>query len=181
MMKYTLEFNLEELMELRFLVKKKIEETMELIPQHGQPVEYWNNSLKILSELDEKLCKSYLGTMKNDKSETNDCILVTNEEGTMRSVWDVLNDVRARYEKPMETGTTIQLSEEKCDLPAGEDVQEFMHQVSWAMHSNDGSIKIFYPTNSSCVTIHGAEELWFFICRLLDCNQYRVAVFENRT
>lgn len=92
-------------------------------------------------------------------------------ENVLRPVIEVLNDIKAVYETSGEMGTVIHLdtndifNSNRGDLRA----HEMKLAVLWEVENTDGTIQIHPPMNSKCVAIHDTDELWFFICRLLDC------------
>lgn len=90
------------------------------------------------------------------------------EAGEQRTVWEVLKEVKDLFEEPKES-YAIEISEAeinkakftKCELEVAE------QKILWYIEKNDNDIKI-HPMNSDSIAIHGEEEIWFFICRLLD-------------
>lgn len=98
-------------------------------------------------------------------------ISVYNEMGEQRTVWEVLKEVKELFEKPVES-YTVEISEEEINA-AGvtkADLTKVEKNFLWCMEAEGKDIKI-HPMNSDCITIHGKEEMWFFISRLLDYDQ----------
>lgn len=92
-------------------------------------------------------------------------------EDVLRPVIDVLNDIKAVYETSGEIGTVIHLdTNDICDSNCGDLLgHEMKLKVLWGVENMGGTIQIHPPMNSKCIAIHDTDELWFFICRLLDC------------
>lgn len=101
-------------------------------------------------------------------------IILTKPDGTLRPISDVLNEIKTVYETSVKSGTEIHLDDnEASEFEIKDtDIQELEHQVLWSMEMVDGDeIQIHPSMNSNYVSIHGADELWFFICRLMGCSQ----------
>lgn len=132
---------------------------------------------------DVTLKQAEFNTMLQEYSESpsnvkfgldNAIIKLNNEDGTMRPVLDVISELKMFYETSFEMGTVIHL--EKDDISETEaestDVQKLQQKILWEVDvANDGVLQIHPPTNSNYISIHGADELWFLICRLMDCIQ----------
>ncbi len=104
----------------------------------------------------------------------NAIIKLNNEDGTMRPVLDVISELKVFYETPFEMGTVIHLKKDDISETEAEstDVQKLQQKILWEVDvANDGVLQIHPPTNSNYISIHGADELWFLICRLMDCIQ----------
>ena len=104
----------------------------------------------------------------------NAIIKLNNEDGTMRPVLDVISELKVFYETSFEMGTVIHLKKDDISETEAEstDVQKLQQKILWEVDvANDGVLQIHPPTNSNYISIHGADELWFLICRLMDCIQ----------
>lgn len=100
-------------------------------------------------------------------------ISLYDEAGNPRNPLEILKEVQKEFEPPTKEGYTVVLDESKIptELPTGPEAEEFGKSLVWGIGNADtnGNTEI-YPMNSDRITIHGAEEMWFFICRLLDCS-----------
>lgn len=108
------------------------------------------------------------GYVKADKPKV---IPLYDEEGEPRSAWEVLTDVKQIFESPTIDGGAIVLDEDELGTEPPEELktEEIRKMFAWGIENTDtnGNTEI-YPISSDKITIHGAEEMWFFICRLLD-------------
>lgn len=132
---------------------------------------------------DVTLKQAEFNTMLQEYSESpsnvkfgldNAIIKLNNEDGTMRPVLDVISEIKAFYETSFEMGTVIHLKKDDISETEAEstDVQKLQQKILWEVDvANDGVLHIHPPTNSNYISIHGADELWFLICRLMDCIQ----------
>lgn len=84
---------------------------------------------------------------------------------------DVLDDIKSIYEASGKMGTVIHLdTNDACDINHEEPFErDLKSKMLWEIENTGDTLQVHPPVNSKCVTIHGTDELWFFICRLLDC------------
>lgn len=109
------------------------------------------------------------------ETPTQKTVSLYEENGNKRNPLDVLKEVQAELEEPMEEGTVLDLDEDADieellkDIP---DLEEKKQMLLWGVGTTDtpGNIEIC-PMKEDTITLHGAEEIWFFICRLLDCSR----------
>lgn len=117
------------------------------------------------------------------ETPTKKAVSLYDENGNRRNPLDVLKEVKTELEEPMEAGTVIDLEEDTDieemlkDLP---DLEEKQEMFMWGVGTTDspGNISIC-PMKEDTITLHGAEETWFFICCLLDCYQSSQTLFRN--
>lgn len=95
-------------------------------------------------------------------------IQLYNETGEKRTVWEVLQDIKKEFEIPKES-YTIEVSEEEISKTefSKNELSQAGEKFLWCIEKGGNRTKIL-PVNSGSITIHGKEEMWFFICCLLD-------------
>lgn len=95
------------------------------------------------------------------------------EDGKKRNPLEVLKEVQAELEQPAIDGGTLVLDESEIDTEPLErpKAAEAAKNILWGISMTEEGQTEIHPMNSDCITIHGAEEMWFFICRLLDYYQ----------
>ena len=93
------------------------------------------------------------------------------ENGNKRNPMDVLKEVQEELEDPGAELEPIDLTEPE-ESPQTEAPEEIKEKFLYSMGTADKPENIeICPMNGNKITIHGAEEAWFLICRLLDCFQ----------
>lgn len=103
-------------------------------------------------------------------------IKCTCEDGSLRPAMDVLDDIKSIYEASGEIGTVIHLDTNDVNDVCGINLnheepfeRDLKSKILWGIENTGDTLQVHPPVNSKCITIHGTDELWFFICRLLDC------------
>lgn len=94
-------------------------------------------------------------------------IQLFDESKNHRNVFEVLKDVKKEFEIQEQEGTTVVLTEEKG---LGDSESKESNEYAWSVEGKEDCITIT-PMNGASIAIHGKEEMWFFICCLLDCFQ----------
>lgn len=113
------------------------------------------------------------GNRKEDIRQNNSELLISfyDEDGNKRKPLEILKLIQIELEKPVSVVEKVILDEKEISSEPEEGTEEIIKDLLWSIETLDGKTEI-HPINSDCITINGEEEMWFFICRLLDCYQW---------
>lgn len=113
------------------------------------------------------------GNRKEDIRRNNSELLISfyDEDGNKRKPLEILKLIQIELEKPVSVVEKVILDEKEISSEPEEETEEIIKDLLWSIETLDGKTEI-HPINCDCITINGEEEMWFFICRLLDCYQW---------